>query len=195
MGHGFHSKLSNCWRVSHEYPIKSMFLCASWPSPHVPFLDVKISSWTLHGCVDPWTGFLPGYIGDQTKSIRFLEVPILYVNIKGFMIYDEQSCYDNKGTVHDIQVPNNIWLLAKPPAKKTPRVLSECLCCGPCRRRCRCFCSKKEQVAPEGGRCWGGTKQKVEGDLGETKFQPTQIGSQPRKMENRSTVTGNDCLS
>jgi hypothetical protein len=105
------------------------------------------------------------------------------------MIYDEQSCYDNKGTVHDIQVPNNIWLLAKPPAKKTPRVLSECLCCGPCRRRCRCFCSKKEQVAPEGGRCWGGSKQKVEGDLGETKFQPTQIGSQPRKMENRSTVT------
>ena len=54
----------------------------------------------------------------KTKSIRFLEVPILYVNIKGFMIYDEQSCYDNKGTVHDIQVPNNIWLLAKPPAKK-----------------------------------------------------------------------------
>lgn len=100
------------------------------------------------------------------------------------MIYDEQSCYDNKGTVHDIQVPNNIWLLAKPPAKKKPRVLSECLCCGPCRRRCRCFCSKKEQVAPEGGRCWGGTKQKVEGDLGETKFQPTKIGSQPRKREN-----------
>lgn len=159
-------------------------------------------SWMSRSQVGPSTvvlileqGFCRVISEIKTKSIRFLEVPILYVNIKGFMIYDEQSCYDNKGTVHDIQVPNNIWLLAKPPAKKTPRVLSECLCCGPCRRRCRCFCSKKEQVAPEGGRCWGGTKQKVEGDLGETKFQPTQIGSQPRKMENRSTVTGNDFLS
>lgn len=29
-------------------------------------------------------------------------------------------------------------------------VLSECLCCGPCRRRCRCFCSKKEQMIESG---------------------------------------------
>ena len=195
MGHGFHSKLSNCWRVSHEYPIKSMFLCASWPSPHVPFLDVKISSWTLHGCVDPWTGFLPGYIGDQNE--------IYSVPWSTYIIRKHQGVYDLWWTIMLWQQGYSSWyssaqqylVVSEAPSKKTPRVLSECLCCGPCRRRCRCFCSKKEQVAPEGGRCWGGTKQKVEGDLGETKFQPTQIGSQPRKMENRSTVTGNDCLS
>ena len=30
------------------------------------------------------------------------------------------------------------------------RVLSECLCCGPCRRRCGCSRSKKEQAAQRG---------------------------------------------
>ena len=101
MGHGFHSKLSNCWRVSREYPIKSMFLCASWPSPHVPFLDVKISSWTLHGCFDPWTGFLPGYIGDQNE--------IYSVPWSTYIIRKHQGVYDLWWTIMLWQQGYSSW--------------------------------------------------------------------------------------